>query len=67
MKENDKNLDYQNDELKKQALLKGKKNKNIMKDDLLDLKNDESEDDSIKVNNKNIRRVRIYIHIIILI
>ena len=54
MKENDKNLEYQNDELKKQALLKGKKNKNIMKDDLLDLKNDESEDDDTKTKKKKI-------------
>ena len=65
MKENDKNLEYQNDELKKQALLKGKKNKNIMKDDLLDLKNDESEDDENtktkkkKISEKEEKKIKI--------
>jgi len=52
MRENDKNLEYQNDELKKQALLKGKKNKNIMKDDLFDLKQDSSDDDDENTKTK---------------
>ena len=55
MRENDKNLEYQNEELKKQALLKGKKNKNIMKDDLFDLKQDSSDDDeNTKTKKKKI-------------
>ena len=36
MLEKEKNLEYQNDELKKQEIMKGKRNKNIMKDDLYD-------------------------------
>ena len=38
-------MEYQNDELKKQEIMKGKKIKNIMKEDLYDLKKEESDDD----------------------
>ncbi len=47
-----KELEYQNQELKKQALLKGKKVANIMKDDMLDLNNDNSEDEEDTKNNR---------------
>ena len=43
--EKEKNMEYQNDELKKQEIMKGKKIKNIMKEDLYDLKKEESDDD----------------------
>ena len=65
MRENDKNLEYQNEELKKQALLKGKKNKNIMKDDLFDLKQDSSDDDENtktkkkKISEKEEKKIKI--------
>ncbi len=38
--------------MKKQALLKGKKVANIMKDDMLDLNNDNSEDEEDTKNNR---------------
>ena len=47
-----KELEYQNQELKKQALLKGKKVANIMKDDILDLNNDNSDDEEDMKNNR---------------
>lgn len=40
---------------------------NITEEEYKEIRAAEDVDDSIKVNNKNIRRVRIYIHIIILI
>ena len=52
MRETDKNLEYQNAELKRQALLKGKRNKNIMKEDMFDLKNDVSDDDDENIKTK---------------
>ena len=54
--EKEKNLEYQNKELEKQAQMKGKKNANIMKDDLYDLNKDDSDDDE---NTKNNRRKKI--------
>ena len=50
--EKDKDLEYQNKELEKQALMKGKKNKNIMKDDLFDINRDESDEEENKINRK---------------
>ena len=50
--EKEKDLEYQNQELEKQALMKGKKNKNIMKDDLFDINRDESDDDEENKNNR---------------
>ena len=47
-----KELEYQNQELKKQALLKRKKVANIMKDDILDLNNDNSDDEEDMKNNR---------------
>ena len=35
-----------------QALMKGKKNKNIMKDDLFDINRDESDEEENKINRK---------------
>ena len=40
MPEKEKNLEYQNEELKKHDIMKGKKVKNIMKEDLYDLNPD---------------------------
>ena len=49
------NLEYQNEELKKQEIMKGKKIKNIMKEDLYDLKKEESdEDENAKTKKKKI-------------
>jgi hypothetical protein len=45
MLEKEKNMEFQNDELRKQEIMKGKKVKNIMKEDLYDLKKEESDDD----------------------
>ena len=54
MKEKEKNLQYQNEELKKQEILKGKK-VNVMKEDLYDLKQEESDDEeNIKTKKKKI-------------
>ena len=50
--EKEKDLEYQNKELEKQALMKGKKNKNIMKDDLFDINRDESDEEENKINRK---------------
>ena len=54
--EKEKNLEYQNNELEKQALMKGKKVKNAMKDnDLDDLnKDDVDEDENMKTRKKKI-------------
>ena len=52
MKEKEKNLEYQKEELEKQAAFKGKKVKNIMKEDLYDLKKEESDDDEDKKTTK---------------
>ena len=52
----EKDLEYQNKEMEKQAAMKGKKNTNIMKDDLYDLNKDDSDDDE---NTKNNRRKKI--------
>ena len=52
--EKEKELEYQNKELEKQAEMKGKKVKNIMKDDLYDLNNDDSDDE--EENNKKKRK-----------
>ena len=55
MQEKEKNLEYQDDELKKQSLMKGKKVKNIMKEDVLDLKKEESDDEAnIRTKKKKI-------------
>jgi len=45
MLEKEKNMEFQNDELRKQEIMKGKKVKNIMKEDLYDLKKEESDED----------------------
>ena len=55
--EREKALEYQNQELEKQAKMKGKKNKNIMKDDLYDLKKDD--DDLEEDENKQKKRKKI--------
>ena len=52
MKEKENNLKYQKEELEKQAEFKGKKVKNIMKEDLYDLKKEESDDDEDKKTTK---------------
>ena len=55
MQEKEKNLEYQDDELKKQSLMKGKKVKNIMKEDVFDLKKEESDDEAnIRTKKKKI-------------
>ena len=54
--EKEKELEYQNKELEKQASMKGKKNKNIMKDDLYDLKKDNYSDEDEKENMKKTRK-----------
>ena len=67
MLEKEKNLEYQNDELKKQEIMKGKRNKNIMKDDLYDLKKEESDDEDIentktkkkKISDKEEKKIKI--------
>ena len=52
--EKEKNLEYQNEEIKKQEIMKGKV-KNIMKEDLYDLKKEESdEDENAKTKKKKI-------------
>ena len=48
MREKERNIKYQNEEIKKQTLMKGK-NKNTKKNDLYDLKKEESD------NEKNIK------------
>ena len=63
--EKEKNMEYQNDELKKQEIMKGKKVKNIMKEDLYDLKKEESDDDENtrtkkkKLNEKEEKKIKI--------
>ena len=54
--EKEKELEYQDKELEKQAAMKGKKVKNIMKDDLYDLKKDDSDEDdeNVKKSRKKI-------------
>ena len=50
--EKEKELEYQDKELEKQAAMKGKKVKNIMKDDLYDLKKEDSDEDEVNMKKK---------------
>ena len=54
MHEKEKNLEYQNEELKKQEIMKGKKVKNIMKEDLYDLNKEESDDENARTKKKKL-------------
>ena len=55
--EKEKELEYQNEELEKQVDMKGKKVKNIMKDDLYDLKKDESDEDEKENTRKKKKKL----------